>query len=346
MLIQVCYTYAGIVTTLCMVEEPGTHQYVAVHTHEPDSNSPPPYTPPTQNKTGLVDTSGLASKDVETEFLSLRTKPITASLRGTIMHLRTYAGCWSRYRGLSAFLCMLIAQALIRSAISAIPGLRTCGGVAIATVLAQVVLARWHMTWIHIVISQPSQKRWYQRLPALKTWTKIAPAVALEAVVVQIVLRLPVLVSRTFGPMHMSGLTSEPDERHIHAHLCRTLIKGLVFLSLYVLLAIPAEVTLVRVAASMLPEEDEAIVPFDRTFGGKVVTTIAGGSGRIGMLDAWRTFGWPSRKRLLKLLVKVCAFILAVKLFFALVIVADAYLFLGGDKLKEILEVLRQRSGH
>ena len=39
----------------------------------------------------------------------------------------------------------------------------------------------------------------------------------------------------------------------------------------------------------MLPDEDEAIVPFDRSFGGKVVPAILGGSGKLSIRDAWKT---------------------------------------------------------
>lgn len=71
-------------------------------------------------------------------------------------------------------------------------------------------------------------------------------------------------------------------------------------LLLLLLLVVPATIVLVRVQASSLPANDEAIVPFDQTFGGKVDSTSVDGHNQLAMLDAWRSFGWPSRIRLLK----------------------------------------------
>jgi uncharacterized membrane protein (UPF0182 family) len=57
----------------------------------------------------------------------------------------------------------------------------------------------------------------------------------------------------------------------------------------------------------MLPEEDETIVPFDRSFGGKVSPAITGGSGKIGIVDAWTTFDWAARVRYAKVTGKALA---------------------------------------
>ena len=81
----------------------------------------------------------------------------------------------------------------------------------------------------------------------------------------------------------------------------------------------------------MLPEEDESIVPFDRTFAGKVVPEIVGGTGSIGMLDAWKTFDIPSRIRLIKLYAKVFAVQLATTIMFVMVVVAELRVAMGDD---------------
>jgi hypothetical protein len=69
---------------------------------------------------------------------------------------------------------------------------------------------------------------------------------------------------------------------------------------LLLLFVVPATIVLVRVQASSLPENDEAIVPFDKTFGGKVDSTSGDGRNQLTLFDAWRSFKWPSRIRLLK----------------------------------------------
>jgi len=69
---------------------------------------------------------------------------------------------------------------------------------------------------------------------------------------------------------------------------------------------------LTRVQASLLADSEETIVPFDRSFNGKVIPEIVGGSGAIGMLDAWKTFDWAARIRLVKAYFKVFLMQLAV----------------------------------
>jgi hypothetical protein len=102
-------------------------------------------------------------------------------------------------------------------------------------------------------------------------------------------------------------------------------------------LCLPAIVTLVRIEASILPEDQDTIVPFDRSFGGKVVGQMHGGSGKIGFLDAWRSFNWEARRRLIKLFVKVF-FILAALLFVVVhVLIGEMMLVFGTDGLGKAL---------
>ena len=92
---------------------------------------------------------------------------------------------------------------------------------------------------------------------------------------------------------------------------------------------IPANVALKRVQASMLPEEDESIVPFDRTFGGKVIPEVVGGSGKIGMLTAWKTFDWNARVRLLKIYAKVAVMQAVLFMAFAGIVLGELELAMG-----------------
>ena len=105
----------------------------------------------------------------------------------------------------------------------------------------------------------------------------------------------------------------------------------LIFLCLFVAITIPALVTMVRVAASMLPEEDETIVEFDRTFQGRTTPEILGGQNKIGITEAWKSFPRASRVRLLKLMAKVAAISAAAWLVFVMVMVAETHLLLGDN---------------
>ena len=316
---------------MTIVESPVTEAYVAVDS--PDSTAPNVIKPSTASEAD----DALLQPQVEISY-----KPITSSLRSTILHLRARAGYWSRFRGLSLFLCWAFARSLIISLIASAPIMRSQGGLAIAIIIAEVTLSLWELTWYQIVISEPSTKKWWQRVPSFKSraWTKIAPAVALRSLTTQIASGLPVLLCRSFGTMkHLQDPAFQPGKKDMAVIFGQSLIVLFLTFALFILLEIPATVTVVRVAASMLPEEYETIVPFDRSFGGKVTPAIVGGSGKIGMLDAWKTFTWPSRIRLLKLVVKVFAIIVTVWLLFCMVLVVEGHL-LFGDKLAEIIKAI------
>jgi hypothetical protein len=113
---------------------------------------------------------------------------------------------------------------------------------------------------------------------------------------------------------------------------------GIAVLSLVLgfFVVIPANVALTRVQASLLNDTEETIVPFDRSFGGKVVPEIVGGSGVIGMLEAWKSFDWDSRIRLIKAYCKVFAMQMAVTLMFTVLLVSQLFIIVGKDWSKFI----------
>lgn len=255
------------------------------------------------------------------------------------MHLRAKAGYWSRFRGLSVIICYAFVRGIIVQLFTASRFTRCIGGRFIGSVLADLILSRWLLTWVHIVISEPSPKKWFRRIPSWKSWKKIAPAVALRAVAEQLCILLPTILARSMGVMKMfenpaaAGQMKNADAVKMVWQLLLVLF---VFLAPVLLIEIPAEVTFVRVAASMLPEEDESIVPFDRTFGGKVVPEILGGSGKVGMLEAWKSFGWAQRVRLLKLIGKVVAIQTAVAILFVMIYVGELKLIMGKELAKTV----------
>lgn len=196
------------------------------------------------------------------------------------------------------------------------------------------------MTWIHVIISEPSEKRWYHRIPRpfLRTWKKIAPAVAIWSVTSQAVTILPLLVTGSFGVLaRLRDPDYNPGMKDAYAGTGQLFFAMLLTVALAILLQIPATVAMVRVAASMLPEEDETIVPFDRTFGGLTTPEIIGGQGKIGIVEAWRSFNGECRRRLLRTVIKVAAIIMATWLLFSFIIMMEAHV-LFGDSFGEVMK--------
>lgn len=320
-----------------MIETAETNAYVAVdNLEEEDDNSPPAYSSaPGAPKPNPVDP----------DVLLLKQTPVTSSLRGTVLHLRAKAGWTSRFRGFSIFVVWAMCRGFVGGIIALIPGLRNPFGAVIAHVLAEICLSTFHLTWIWIVISDPSPLPWYKRLPPFRTtFPRIAPAVAVQAMANQIAITLPVLLCGVWGPFRRFGDDySVPVEKGDLAHAFgQSILLISTMLALFLLLSIPATVTLTRVAASMLPDSDETIVPFDRSFGGKVTPAILGGQGKIGMLEAWRSFGWNQRRNLLRVVAKAFAIIFAVWMLFGLVIMSEVH-FIGGENLRK---AMKGRMGH
>jgi hypothetical protein len=269
-----------VVATLAAVEDSNPDIYVRIDQQDPTK----PFDP---NEPELAD--------------SARPQPITSGLRSTTKHLRARAGFWSRFRGLSIYLAFMFADGFL-SLIFPIPTGSFFGQFFVQFFIS-MLLATWQMAWVHIVISEPSPKRFYQRIPSYRKWIRIAPAVALETALTYATFLLPMAVAQLAGWTEVAQDPNHPDQTTRKEFIRFLSISALPAL-LSLAISIPARVIFIRVAASMLPEEDESIVPFDRSFGGKVQPEIVGGSGKIGLMDAWTTFDWNARVRFVKVVVK------------------------------------------
>jgi hypothetical protein len=296
-----------------MVESPTAAVFEPVASEDPDA--------PLNNK---------LAGPVEPELYLVKQAPITAKFRTAVRYLRERAGFWSRFRGISLW----IVYHFLFARLSQFFG--TWVPMGIDAVLAAVILARLRMGWTHIVISEPSKKYWFQRLPSWGSWKKIALPTFVLAVCEQITLGLPIALWFAFGLGRFNDPQKIADLNNVERNIL--LLKGLavIFLGLFsaVAIVVPATVTLTRVQASLLPDEVETIIPFDRSFNGRVVPAVVGGSGAISMLEAWKTFNWNARVRLLKLYGKAILMQTAVIFLFAFVIVGQLHLIMGPELSK------------
>jgi len=314
-LFMIEYTFGRILPTLLMIESPQEAiLFEPLPTEDPDSTIKDP------------------------EQAQVKAKPITASFRSTIRLLQSVGGFRARFRGLAIYIATAFAVNSVGGFLSVFPLLRIFprpfwNGVA------TVLCATLSLAWTHIVISEPSPKTWFRRLPALRMWKKVAAPTAVLAIAEQLSVYLPIYLAIVTGitdqkPEDVANMTGGQRTAMAFQGI-GIFIFGLV---LAFLIVIPANVTLTRVQASLLSDAEETIVPFDRSFGGKVIPEIVGGTGVIGMLDAWKTFDWASRIRLIKTYVKVFAMQFAVTILFALVLVAQIFMIVGRDWSKLIPE--------
>ena len=267
------------------------------------------------------------AKIVETDLFLVKQKPITSKMRTTMKHLRTQAGPFARFRGLHVSIIYHILHGAIVGFISTHVLGHPVARPFIA-VFASLALCRIQMTWTHIVISNPSNKSWYRRIPSRTAVRNILLPTAVFAFAEQATVYVP-------GALFLLATQAFNEEVKINVGraqniaLLEMFLIGLIGIGIFVLVVIPADVTLKRVQASMLPEEDESIVPFDRTFAGKVKPEILGGSGAVSMLDAWKSFDRSARIRLMKLYLKVFLVSVITTISFSLAVYGELRLALG-----------------
>jgi len=196
-----------------------------------------------------------------------------------------------------------------------------------AFVASSVLLANLSLGWTHIVITERSNKYWFQRIPTFTLWKKVAVPTMIMAVVEQLILIVPTYLGAVWlldQPSHTLVLEDEYFGQKI-------VFIALLTFATTLLVGIPAQVTLTRVQASLLQEDQETIVPFDRSFGGKVVPELAGGSGMITLLQAWKTFDVRSRIRLVKLYCKVFLLQSAVTVCYTVATIGFLYAKMGPE---------------
>lgn len=291
-----------------------------------------------------------APKDVKEGLLEtgptitlVHQKPITSSIRGTIKHLVAHAGRFSRWRGIkSLFLYQLCFAFVANIADWFVPSI-VPGRLVIISAIAGALLANLHATWTHKVISMPTNTRFWQRVVPRSSWKVLALPAAIEASAKYLSMYIAQGFILLLG-LHEVGSDNfaEYTSRNWASVIFRTLSIFVIMLTCVLFIVLPALVTLVRVEASILPEDQDTIVPFDRTFAGKVVPKILGGTGCIGFLDAWKSFNWEARGRLIKLYIKFFLIITAVVFIMAHLLAFEFWAILG-PKLGEVLSQARQQ---
>ncbi|KAL8673638.1 MAG: hypothetical protein Q9168_001944 [Polycauliona sp. 1 TL-2023] len=291
------YVYGGVVATLTMIETPTATAFKVDPAEDDEADAP------------LLSADEKKSTTTEPELFYVKTKPITSKIRTTIRHLVAEAGPWSRFRGLQVAVAYHLVHQFLLQFLTGVFGGNMISQ-SIAAVITTVVLCRFKMLWTHVVISTPSEKKWYRRFPTVNAGKKIIFPTAVWALAEQATIYVPVMLFVAFdlegyfrNPAAFNELSSMQQKSVMLASLA-VMMSGI---ATAVLVVFPAHVTLKRVQASLLPEDNDSIVPFDRTFGGKVQPEIVGGTGVVSMLDAWKTFNWAARFRLVKLYAKIFA---------------------------------------
>ncbi|GJC79200.1 hypothetical protein ColLi_02038 [Colletotrichum liriopes] len=239
-----------------------------------------------------------------------RPTTVTSSIRSINRLLKTHGGWRANFRGFSVYLAQGIATTALLGIFSAfLPDILA----SLATLPAALALVQLSTAWVHIIITPRSSQHFWQRLPPFKrTFDATARPVATYWLAEQ--------VATWFGKPNST--VPQPQASDAWKSVIVTLI-SIVF---QVIVVIPAHVVLVRVQASLLPEEANTIIPFDRSFEGKVEPRVVGGKGYATMDDAWSGFSRAAWKRLVILYVKIFAVTFAAFFLMAAIIIPEIVL--------------------
>jgi hypothetical protein len=256
-------------------------------------------------------------------------KPITSSLRATNRLLRSTGSWRANFRGLGYGIVMLMATGLTTAFLGLAPFL----SIRLANLIAILIWAPLSTAWVHVVISAPSaNKSLFSRMRPLgtiylATWF---PTFLLWAAS-NAAMFLPALLASAIGLPRLGDPTSQPvefDRSDVAKFLC---VLG-VSIGLNFLLVIPASAALTRVKASLLPADEDTIVPFDRSFAGRVEPEVVSGKGFATFGAAIKTIPLSGWVRIVMLRVKV--FFVAVVVYTAVMSVIMAQVLLLGKPAK------------
>ncbi|KAM4056872.1 ubiquitin conjugating enzyme [Hirsutella rhossiliensis] len=265
------YTFKAVYPVFAMIED----------------ENPPAYQPVSLRDALDDETVRPGSKLAE-----LETRTVTSSFRAINRLLMANGGVMANFRGFTCALAQSFMTSILMVVFTA-----SFGGVfaPAATLLASLALVQFSTAWVHIVISRPSPLPFWQRLPAFKhTFDATWRAVTMYCV-----------AGISLPELQVAG-GQGADLRNLDAaFFAKALFIFLVALVFSIFLVIPANVILVRIQASLLPPDEDTIIPFDRSFEGRAEPAVVGGRGFVTISDAWATFSKTAWRRLLTLYVKI-----------------------------------------
>jgi hypothetical protein len=243
--------------------------------------------------------------------------------------LLSVAGWRANFRGIWASVAYGFAISLATGIFTAIPFVPGFVGV----IIANLVLVQLSTAWVHIVISPPNPAPFWRRLPPFnKTFHATALPVTIYAVAYILSLEVPELIASLLGfaNFHPTNPIAFPDPNQYDRHsVWKGLIVVLVSFAVWALVYMPALVILVRVQASLLPPDEDTIIPFDRTYDGTIEPAVVSGKGYVTTKDAIRTFPRSSWIRIYLLQAKIFGVVVATSLAFFAVVAPQMWLVAG-----------------
>jgi hypothetical protein len=264
---QFFYTVSQILPTLAVATDPDTASYTQVPLTELYSDTQPSRPQASQDDVQSSNSSpSLGLRPMFSQMLSVRSRFKALAL----------------IRGLDIFALISVCEALVVVLSSRLlhPLLAILPQILLPLTLVQI-----YTLWTHTVLTYPSEKSLWQRIPPLlPTLRATGPALALS-LAGKALLRFAL-----FSVYGIDGIRRQGD---LNPKLIGSLIIAGAGVELVVL--IPAHLLLTRIQAGLLPADERTIVSIDKS----LKRGVNGAEDKaVGIREAWTTFGWRSWARL------------------------------------------------
>ncbi len=230
---------------------------------------------------------------------------------------------FSCFRGINAYLIMCIPQWYIAEILDFFLSGQPSDmklGYGCSSVAVAVVFGGTTAIWTHYAITEPSNKHVLDHFPkGNQIWAELAQITLAWAVSEQVTISLPLALSRFFGVRQYAFDPSSwttLDRSGLFMVVLQFTLVFLLYLALVAFVSIPANMTLRRIHASMLPLEDVAIVPFHRANpkpsnsegssqrpDSKEISDIQPRS-KLSVSEAWATITWAAYFRVMNVYVQ------------------------------------------
>lgn len=184
----------------------------------------------------------------------------------------------------------------------------------IARLLRSLLMVQFSTLWLHLVIAQTDRPFWSRVPPFKRTLQATWRATILHWAAVEFTGLFPSMVASRMNIDWPSPGLFGPDNTYsfrldmaagdaVFYFKCAAVIFATVVGSIF--FVVPSQVVLLRVQASLLPIEDSTIIPFDRSFKGRVQPARTNGRDYATISDAWRSFSWANWQGLIILSFKI-----------------------------------------
>jgi len=256
--------------------------------------------------------------EVETEVVSA--KPLTSSIKRTMKHIKSIGGRSAYWRGLPILAVYALIVTIFRMISS--PMLSRVGPGStvfafVADMAAAVLTARIHCAWTHATITS-GHRRYRERVINRVQWKQLLPVTALN------------VASQHFfiiAVMTSAGVCGSLMERQTSnlGRAAAALIPISIALFGWLFILMPVSILLVRKEASMLDESEETIVPFDRTFGNRIIP----GLNTLKLRDNWASISRETWYRVVMLHLKWVGIVALIGLVYFHVALLEMWAIMG-----------------